>query len=355
MTKLTLFFFIVCFVTSSFYANQKFTLEKIITDLDQPWSLSFVTEDEIIVTEKTGKLKLINLTSKRIQPIKHNLAILVDGQGGLLDVLYYNNDVFVSYTENRGSGKSSTSVASAKFDSENMVFRTIFRAEPAIRSGYHFGSRLAIKDEQLYITAGERGKGMIAQNAQKHPGSIIRINLDGSIPKDNPGFNNQPNWLKEIYQIGLRNPQGIAVSPFDGEIYISNHGAKGGDWFGKIDKGGNYGWKVLGWGGTNYTGLPIGPKWQQGYNKAIFYWTPSIAVSAIAIYKGDTFPNWNGAALITSLKDQSLRKIEFKDTEVLSESIIFKGNIGRIRDIKVHSKSGEIYLLSDSGSLWRMF
>ena len=196
---------------------------------------------------------------------------------------------------------------------------------------------------------------MIAQDASKHPGSIIRINLDGSIPQDNPKFKNKKNWLPEIFQIGVRNPQGIALSPFDGKIYVSNHGAKGGDWFGTANYGENYGWKILGWGGTNYSGTKIGPKWKPGFTKAIKYWVPSIAVSAIVIYKGEKFNEWNGDALIASLKDQSLRKIKFKDNEFINEEIIFKGKIGRIRDIKIHKETGELYMLSDKGELWRMY
>ena len=219
---------------------------------------------------------------------------------------------------------------------------------------YHFGSRLVIKDNYLFISAGERGKGMIAQDATKHPGSIIRINLDGSIPKDNPKFKNKKDWLSEIFQIGVRNPQGMALSPFDNKIYLSNHGAKGGDWFGTANYGENYGWKILGWGGVNYSGTKIGPKWKPGFTKAIKYWVPSIAVSAIVIYKGEEFKEWNGDALITSLKDQSLRKIKFKDNEFINEEIIFKGKIGRIRDIKVQKETGELYMLSDKGELWRV-
>ena len=235
-----------------------------------------------------------------------------------------------------------------------MFFKNIFRAEPPINSGYHFGSRMVIKDEYLFITAGERGKGMIAQDYTKHPGSIIRINLDGSIPKDNPKFISKKNWLPEIFQIGVRNPQGIALSPFDDKIYLTNHGARGGDWFGTANYGENYGWKILGWGGTNYSGTKIGPKWKPGYTKAIKYWVPSIAVSAMIIYKGKTFKEWNGDALITSLKDQSLRKIKFNKTKFIDEKVIFKGKIGRIRDIKIH-KSGDLYLLSDNGELWRIY
>ena len=195
---------------------------------------------------------------------------------------------------------------------------------------------------------------MIAQDPTKHPGSIIRIHLDGKIPDDNPKFKDKKNWKPEIYQIGVRNPQGMALSPYDNKIYITNHGAKGGDWFGEVKYGENYGWKILGWGGTNYTGTQIGPKWKPGFTKAIKYWVPSIAVSSMIIYKGNEFKEWNGDALITSLRDQSLRKIKFKGNQLIDEKIIFKGIIGRIRDIEIQKATGKIFLLTDEGSIWRL-
>ena len=285
-----------------------FKLERIVKGLDSPWSLSFIDEQNLFITEKPGNIKYVNLKEKTIKEINHNLNILEDGQGGLLDILYKKKFIFVSYSENRLNGLSSTSVARAEINRKKLEFKNIFQAEPPINSGYHFGSRLAIKNEHLYVTAGERGKGMIAQDYTKHPGSIIRINLDGTIPKDNPKFINNKNWLPEIYQIGVRNPQGMSLSPFDEKIYLTNHGAKGGDWFGTANFGENYGWKILGWGGTNYSGSKIGPKWKPGFTKAIQYWVPSIAASAITIYKGNEFKEWNGQALISSLKDKSMRK-----------------------------------------------
>ena len=350
-----LLFFISFFFISLNLNSKEIKLEKIIDDLNKPWSLSFIDQESILITEKPGKLYKLNLKDKKITEVNHNLSVLDHCHGGLLDVLYKNGQVYISYSEDRGNGTSSTSVAKGKFSPNNIKSKNIFRAEPPIHSGYHFGSRLVIKDKYIFITVGERNEGMIAQNATKHPGSIIRLNLDGSIPKDNPKFKDKKDWLPEIYQIGVRNPQGMALSPFDNKIYLSNHGARGGDWFGTANYGENYGWKILGWGGTNYSGSKIGPKWKEGFTKAIKYWVPSIAVSAIAIYKGEEFKEWNGDALITSLKDQSLRKIKFKDNQFINEEIIFKGDIGRIRDIKVHQETGEVYLLSDNGSLWRMF
>ncbi len=346
-------FLIFLLFFTNLYADD-FKLEKIIKGFERPWSISFIDSQNLFITEKTGNIKFINLNEKKIKNVIHNLNVLEDGQGGLLDILYKDNTIFVSYSENRSNGMSSTSVASANFSKERLIFKNIFRAEPPIKSGYHFGSRLVIKNKHLYVTVGERGQGMIAQDHTKHPGSIIRINIDGSIPKDNPKFVNKKDWLPEIYQIGVRNPQGMSHSPFDNKIYLTNHGARGGDWFGTANFGENYGWKILGWGGTNYSGTKIGPKWKPGFTKAIKYWVPSIAVSAMTIYKGNTFKEWNGDALITSLKDQSLRKIKFNKTKFIEEKTIFKGNVGRIRDIKIH-ENGDLYLLSDKGEIWRMY
>ena len=345
-----LIFFILFFSPNSF--SQDYNFKKLVK-LDGPWGSSFLNDNELIVTEKSGKIKIIDVNSNKVSDIKHNLNFLDYGQGGLLDILFKDDFMYVSYSENRGNWKSSTSIAKAKFDKKELNFKNIFRAEPPIDSGYHFGSRLAIKGDYIYASAGERGQGMIAQDPTKHPGSIIRIHKDGNIPKDNPKFVGGKNWLPEIYQIGIRNPQGLTLSPFDGKIYISNHGAKGGDWFGEAKKGENYGWKILGWGGKNYSGTKIGPKWKPGFTKAIHYWVPSIATSAITIYNGDEFKEWKGHALITSLKDQSLRKLVFDDLSNIEETIIFKNKIGRIRDIQVHPINGKIYFLADD-KLWMM-
>ena len=342
----------IIFIFSNIASAENLNFKKII-ELKDPWGSTFIDENNLLITEKGGLIKLINISNKKINLVNHNLNFLEHGQGGLLDIIFNENFVYIAYTENRGDWKTSTSIAKAKFDNKELIFTNIFQANPPIDSGYHFGSRLAIKDNFLFASAGERGQGMIAQDPTKHPGSIIRINLDGSIPKDNPKYKNKNDWLPEIYQIGIRNPQGLTLSPFDGKIYMSNHGAKGGDWFGEAKKGENYGWKILGWGGTNYSGIPIGPKWKPGFTKAIHYWVPSIATSAITIYKGEEFSEWNGHALVTSLKDKSLRKLIFDDLSNVKEDIIFKNEIGRIRDIQVHPNSGKIFFLAGD-SLWLM-
>ena len=226
-------FFVFLFSVSSEAAELNF---KKIADFRNPWGSTFVSNNEILLTEVSGNLKLINIESGSITEIKHNLKVLEDGQGGLLDILYKDGVVWVSYSEDHGKSKTTTSVARGKFNKDQIDFKNIFVASPPINSGYHFGSRLAIKDNYLFASVGERGEGMIAQDPTKHPGSIIRINIDGSIPKDNPKFIDKKDWLPEIFQIGVRNPQGLTLNPFDQKIYASNHGARGGDWFGEIKK-----------------------------------------------------------------------------------------------------------------------
>jgi len=344
---------IIIFLNFFNLANAELKLTPILNGLNKPWSITIKNENQFLITEKSGNILIFDKKKNVTKKINHNLEVLEHGQGGLLDILFHDDKVFVSYSENRGNGKSSTSVAVADFSSNLLKFKNIFQAQPPINSGYHFGSRLVIRKDKLYISAGERGGGSIAQDASQHPGSIIRINIDGSIPKDNPKFINRKNWLPEIYQIGIRNVQGMALSPFDERIYMTNHGARGGDWFGVISKGGNYGWDKLYWGGTKYSGLPGGPKWLPGFDKPIRYYVPSIATSAMLIYKGEEFSEWNGKALVSALKDQSIRLLSFKKDKYLSEKIIFKNKIGRIRDIKI-DKRGKILILTDQGGLWLM-
>ena len=347
-----LFLLIIFFLITSKSFSENYKFQKLV-NLNDPWGSSFINKNELIISEKSGKIKIINIISKEILDVKHNLNFLEVGQGGLLDIIHQNGTLWISYSEDRGDKKTSTSIAKAKLNKKKLDFKNIFRAEPPINSGHHFGSRLAIQDDYLFASVGERGQGMIAQDPTKHPGSIIRIYTDGNIPKDNPKFEGKSNWLPEIFQIGIRNPQGLILSPYDKKIYLSNHGARGGDWFGEVKKGENYGWKILGWGGKNYSGSKIGPKWKPGFTKAIQYWVPSIATSAITIYQGDEFKEWNGQALITSLKDKSLRKLIFDDLTNVKENIIFKNKIGRIRDIQVHPLNGKIYFLAEN-YLWLM-
>ena len=345
------FLLLILFLTPNAFAD--IDLSKIKDGFNKPWSISIIDKGKYLITEKPGNIILFNEKDDTIKNINHNLNLLEDGQGGLLDIFYEDSYVYVTYSENVSKGSTSTSISKAKFNENKLNFKIIFRSIPPIKSGYHFGSRIVIKGDDIYISSGERDGGIIAQDASKHPGSIIRIKNDGSIPKDNPKFIDKPDWLPEIFQIGIRNVQGMCLSPFDNNIYMTNHGARGGDWFGRVNKGGNYGWDKLYWGGTKYSGLPGGPEWLPGYDRPIKYYVPSIATSACLIYSGDEFKDWKGEVLIASLKHQSLRRLKFKKNKFIKEEIIFKNTIGRIRDVK-QEQDGKILMLSDYGELWRM-
>ena len=344
-------------VSETITSPYEYKLSEVSSNLNEPWGMTFIDDDNLLITEKTGEIIRIDMKTGKKYSIYHELNFFYYGQGGLLDILYNEDYVYVSYSEDREQGKSSTSIARGKYNQDKIIFENIFRAEPPISSGYHFGSRIVIKNKYLYASVGERGEGMIAQDVTNHPGSIIRIYKDGSIPQDNPKYVNKPDWLPEVFQIGIRNPQGMYLSPFDDEVYISNHGAKGGDFFGKVEFAGNYGWKIIGWGGTNYIGTRIGDgsAWKPGFTKPLWTWTPSIAASNILIYDGDLYPEWKGDVLVTSLKYKTLYKLNFENNKILSQDVIFEDAIGRIRDIEINSK-GEVFLInSDSNaSLWKM-
>ena len=344
-------------ISETTVANKNFKLSEIAANLNEPWGMTFIDDNNLLITEKTGDIIQIDMSTGKKFSIDHELDFFYYGQGGLLDILYKDGYVYVSYSEDREQGRSSTSIARGLYNKDKIIFKNIFRAEPPISSGYHFGSRIVIKNNHLYASIGERGGGMIAQDTSNHPGSIIRINIDGSIPIDNPKFLNKPTWLPEVFQIGIRNPQGMYLSPIDNKVYISNHGAKGGDFFGEVEFGGNYGWKIIGWGGTNYIGTRIGDgdAWKPGFTKPLWVWTPSIAPSNIMIYDGNLYPEWKGDVLVTSLKYKTLYKLKFKNNKILDQDIIFEGLIGRIRDIEVNSK-GEIFLINSNSnaSLWKM-
>ncbi len=225
--------------------------------------------------------------------------------------------------------------------------KKIYEALPYIKSPYHFGSRLEIKGDYLYASIGERGEGMIAQDPTNSIGTIIRIHKNGDIPDDNPYVDN-PNWLPEIYQIGVRNPQGMSLDPLSEDIFISNHGPKGGDFIGPVLAGTNYGWKQIGWGGTNYSGTKVGDgnAWEPGFLKPDFIWVPSIGVGGIKFYQGNAFPEWQNSLLVGSLKYQYLSVLHRKNNQFIEEEVIFKNEIGRVRDIEINNK-GEIFLIAD--------
>ena len=348
----------------------KFNLQKTAKGLENPWALTFIDKKNIVVTEKDGGLYRINVLTGEKQKIKHNIPHIGydgGGQGGLLDVYFNPSDGYTYFTYSHKSSKltrskqlskkSSTAIARGRLiENEIKDFEILLIAKPEFLENRHYGSRIAIKGDDLFVSFGERGQGMISQDPAKHPGSIVRIKTDGAIPPDNPRFIDKKDWLPEIYVIGVRNPQGIAISPHDDEIYFSSHGPRGGDHIGEVEFGSNYGWKDIAWGGREYYGLGIGDApFKDKYKKPLISWVPSMGISSIQFYAGKTFPEWQGDLLVASLNGQSLIRLDLENSKIIAKEIIFKDKIGRIRDFKI-DYNGDIYLISDSSEsyLWKL-
>jgi len=329
------------------FSAHAITLEKTKINLDAPWGMTWLDEKHLLITQKSGEIFMVNTQDYSQIPIKHKIPYVQYGQGGMLDIISEENNVWVTCSIEK-NGKHTTAIYQAELSGDTLVNeKKIYEALPYIKSPYHFGSRLELKGDYLYASIGERGEGMIAQDPTNSIGTIIRIHKNGDIPNDNPYVDN-PNWLPEIYQIGVRNPQGMSLDPLSEDIFISNHGPKGGDFIGPVLAGTNYGWKQIGWGGTNYSGTKVGDgnAWEPGFLKPDFIWVPSIGVGGIKFYQGKAFPEWQNALLVGSLKYQYLSVLYRENNKFIKEELIFKNEIGRIRDIEIN-EFGEVFLIAD--------
>ena len=336
-----------------------------------PWGMTFIDKDTLLISEKGGRLLKVNTKSGDVIRIKHEIPHIKFnyGQGGLLDI-HAHKDGFIYFTyshdlnDKDSNGKnlknSSTAVARGKlFENEIVGLEILLIAKPKLKIDKHWGSRIVIKNDDLFVGFGERDEGMIAQDPQKHPGSIIRIKTNGDIPKDNPAFNGYEEWLPEIFQIGLRNPQGMTISPHDEKVYFSQHGPMGGDNLGMVKFAGNFGWKDIAWGGTEYSGRRIGSvAFKDIYDKNLLTWIPSIGIGSIDFYEGNVFSEWNGDLIIGALKAKMLVRLDFKNNKIVDQEIILKDHkkIGRIRDF-IFDSEGNIFLISDDdqSSLWKIY
>jgi glucose/arabinose dehydrogenase len=337
-------FLYILFISTS---AQALSLKKTSVILDAPWGMTWFDENHLLITQKSGEIFKVNTQGFSQTPIKHNIPSVQYGQGGMLDIISEENNVWVTCSIEK-DGKHTTAIYHAELSGDTLVNeKKIYEALPYIKSPYHFGSRLELKGDYLYASIGERGEGMIAQDPTNSIGTIIRIHKNGDIPDDNPYVDN-PNWLPEIYQIGVRNPQGMSLDPLSEDIFISNHGPKGGDFIGPVLVGTNYGWKQIGWGGTNYSGTKVGDgnAWEPGFLKPDFIWVPSIGVGGIKFYQGEAFPEWQNSLLVGSLKYQYLSVLHRENNKFIKEELIFKNEIGRVRDIEIN-EFGEVFLIAD--------
>ncbi|MGE4443281.1 MAG: PQQ-dependent sugar dehydrogenase [Desulfomicrobium sp.] len=332
--------------------HHRFRVTVIAGGLEHPWSLAFLPDGDILVSERPGRLRIIRDGALLDTPVAGLPQIRARGQGGLLDLLPHpefarNRILFFSYSANHGAGVT-THVARARLENDTLKdVEVLFRAEPASAGRVHFGSRLALdRQGRLYISVGDRGQMQRAQMLDDHAGKILRIGEDGRIPEDNP-FVGQENARTEIYSYGHRNPQGMAVHPQTGEIWAHEHGPRGGDEINVIRPGVNYGWPVVTLG-IDYTGFTIGDglRHMQGMEDPIHEWTPSIAPSGMAFYTADAFPAWKGNLFVGALSHRHLLRLELSGQTVIGEERLLETKGLRIRDVRVGPEGG-IWLLTD--------
>ena len=326
-------------------------VEAVAKGLDRPWGLAFLPDGEMLVTEKPGTLRRVAKDGTVSKPLSGVPKVVATGQGGLLDVALdpefsSNRLVYLTYSE-PGEGGASTAVARGKLGENGLDdVEVIFRQEPKVQGGNHFGSRLAFApDGTLFVTLGERFQFDPAQDLASDLGKIVRINPDGSIPKDNP-FVGRTNARPEIWSYGHRNPQGAAIHPETGKLWETEFGPRGGDELNIPKAGSNYGWPVVSWG-MHYNGKDIpDPPTHPEFADAIYHWDPVISPSGISFYTADAIPAWKGNLLIAGLSEQAIVRLTLDSEKVTAEERIPMG--ARIRDVQ-QAADGSVYALTDEG------
>ncbi|WP_414675670.1 PQQ-dependent sugar dehydrogenase [Methyloceanibacter sp.] len=327
----------------------KIVVSTVARGLEHPWGLAFLPDGRMLVTERPGRLRIVTNDGAVSAPLKGVPEVFAQGQGGLLDVALdpdfaTNRLVYLSYSE-PGEGGAGTAVARGKLSDDGLEgVEVIFRQEPKVDGGNHFGGRLAFApDGKLFVTLGERFKFTPAQDLSTDLGKIVRINPDGSVPQDNP-FAGKEGVRAEIWSYGHRNPQGAAINPKTGELWESEFGPKGGDEVNIPEAGKNYGWPVVSWG-DNYDGTPIArPPTHPEFADAIAHWNPVISPSGIMFYTGDAIPAWKDDLLLAGLSSQSIVRLTIDGETVTGEERIPMGE--RVRDV-VQGPDGAVYALTD--------
>jgi glucose/arabinose dehydrogenase len=338
-----------------------FRAVKVGEGLEHPWSLAFLPDDRILVTERPGRLRIVRDGRLEPRPVSGLPPIVARGQGGLLDVVLHpafaeNGLIYLSYA-GPGPGGIGTEVARGRLAGDGLQnVEILFRMEPKSGGGQHFGSRLVFdRAGYLYITLGDRGEMDRAQRPEDHAGSVIRLFADGRVPPDNP-FAGGPGWKAEKFTLGNRNIQGAALHPLTGEVWMHEHGPQGGDEINVVKAGVNYGWPVITHGKNYVTGTKIGAGTHKpGMAQPLHLWAPSIAPSGMAFYGGDAFPRWRGDLFVGALRSQMLVRLRLEGEKVVDEERLLEGVLGRIRDVR-EGPDGRLYLVTDArnGALVRL-
>ena len=340
--------------------QERFRLVEVTRGLAHPWSLAFLPDGSVLVTERPGRLHRLQLDGSTEQ-ISGLPSIAAVGQGGLLDVAtdpqYQDNGwIYMTYAGSYNGGYG-TVLGRARLSGSALTdFEELFRMNRAGGERLHFGSRIAfLPDNTLVFSIGDRGEMNRAQDRQDHAGAILRLNRDGSVPADNP-FVGESDTLDELYTLGNRNPQGLTVHPETGVLWQTEHGPRGGDELNIIKPGNNYGWPEMSQGVDYRTGQPIGQGTSApGMTQPIEHWSPAIAPSGMTFYVGEQFPGWQGNRFLGSLVDTHLLRLEIDGERVVHQERLLDGTIGRVRDVRL-GPDGNLWLLSDAsnGGVYRL-
>ena len=330
--------------------------ETITTGLEHPWAVAFLPEGRFLVTERPGRMRVVGPDGKPGQPLAGVPEVAARGQGGLLDVVTdsgfgSNRTIYFCYSEPGGSGNS-TAMARAKLSADSSRLedvKVIFSQKPKVASTFHFGCRIVeARDGTLFLTLGERNsRKEDSQTLDNHHGKLVRVNKDGTVPKDNP-FANRSGALPETWSYGHRNGQGATLSP-EGVLWMNEHGPQGGDEINLPQPGKNYGWPVVTYG-ENYGGGRIGEgiTSRAGMEQPLHYWVPSIAPSGMAFLTSDRYgAGWKGNLFIGSLKFSYLARLELAGGKVAREHKIEIGE--RVRDVR-QGPDGLLYMVTDQGN-----
>ncbi|MGE0253102.1 MAG: PQQ-dependent sugar dehydrogenase [Alphaproteobacteria bacterium] len=343
-------------------ARATFRAVRVADRLAHPWSLAFLPDGTMLVTERPGRLRLLSPDGEAASGAVGGVPdVVASGQGGLLDVCLHpdfatNRTIYLSYAA-AVPGGANTRVVRAVLDGDRLArVEVLFTAAPAAGGGNHFGSRLAFdRDGYLFVAVGERNDRDRAQDLASHNGKTIRLHDDGRVPADNP-FVGRDGARPEIFSWGHRNPQGMATHPATGIPWLNEHGPRGGDEVNIVRAGVNYGWPVITYG-REYYGPAVGEGLtaRDGMAQPIWYWVPSIAPSGMAFYTADRFPGWRGSLFVGALVGRLLARLELDGDRVLREERLLEGDVGRIRDVR-QGPDGLVYILTDAsdGELWRL-
>jgi glucose/arabinose dehydrogenase len=339
----------------------------VLSGLEHPWGLAFLPDGRMLITERPGRLRVVERDGK-LDPVPVAGLPRVDpqGQGGLLDVVLHpqfatNGWIYWTYAQRDDRGRNGTELARGRLEGARGAYRltnvqVLFKLEPKDDSGLHFGSRIVFDRAGLvYVTFGERGTKERAQKLDDIAGKIVRLTDDGQPAPDNP-WPTREGTRPEIYSLGHRNVQGAVLHPVTGVLWAIEHGPQGGDELNVVKAGANYGWPIITYGVNYVTGTKIGEGTAKpGLMQPVKYWVPSPAISGFAFYSGDKFPRWQGDALIGALRGQSVIRVRLDGERFVEDEFMLQGSLPRVRDVRV-GPDGYVYLLTDlpNGSLLRL-